>query len=109
MPIFDPAVFDPAVFDALAPATASQQAWRTSADGKRIGYWVDGGAIKGAVYDAGDTDVISTFTAIASGVDDRGIAMKESYVDGGEHRIVLFYFGSGLLQEAQSSDGFSFS
>lgn len=87
----------------------TQQAWVTGRANQRIGYKVESDAIKGSVYDAGDGALIGTFTAVASGVEDSGIAVDESFVDGGVWRVVLFYHSAGLLVERHSYDAVNFA
>lgn len=106
---FDPAFFDPPFFGSRAIGEGTQQAWVTGKNNERIGYWVESGAIKGAVHAADDSALISEFTAVASGVDDTGIAVDESRGAGGEWRVVLMYQSGGSLKEAVSYDGTTFA
>ena len=71
-------------------------------------YWVDGTAIKGQVRDNAGNVVVSTFTAVASGVDDQGIDADYSIGQGGAFRVGLWYTASGTLTQV-TGDGVTFS
>lgn len=68
-------------------------------------YWLDGDAIKGRILDDAGNVLESTFTIVASGVDDAQIAVDEDFGTGGSWRAVLRFFASGVLTERTSSDG----
>ena len=75
------------------------------ADQRKWVYWVDGGALKGEITDTQNNVIEATFTVVASGVADSGIAAWES-VEGPTRRVILWYTESGGdLIEVISADG----
>jgi hypothetical protein len=86
----------------------SQVAAVCAPDNLEYTYRVDGGAILGKIYDAMG-NVIDTFTAVASGVDDAQIGVDCQYnVPGGVPgglRFTLYYMVSGSVTSKSSQDG----
>ncbi len=78
-------------------------------DGRLFVYWIDGAAIKGRQYDPAGNLVGSTFTAVASGVDDVAFGADVSTLPGGSIRMSILCTVSGTLTHYTSSDGQSFS
>ncbi len=72
-------------------------------------YWIDGTAIKGQVLGADLSVIVPTFTAVASGVEDKGFGADESVLAGGERHIKLIYVSAGNVAVVDSTDGISFS
>lgn len=77
-------------------------------NGRRYIYWLDGGDVKGKILDASDQTLEDEFTAI-SGVDEEGLAVSESVIAGGKHRIVILAVQGGTITSFQSFDGINFS
>ncbi len=90
-------------------ATGSKPCAVITRDNLVMVYWIDGTAIKGRIYDAAGTLLEATFTAVASGVDDKGIACDERVLQGGKRQIVLWYVASGTLTAVYAYDGKTFS
>jgi hypothetical protein len=90
-------------------AAGTHSTFEITRDGRRLAYWVDGTAIKGQIYDARDNVMVSTFTAIASGVDDQSIDASESVSSGGIWGVDLLYISSGAVTVKHSTDGQTFS
>jgi hypothetical protein len=76
-------------------------------DGREYTYRVDGSAILGKVYDLRG-NVLSTFTAVASGVDDSQIGAHGAFIQGG-FRVALYYMSSGSVTKVESVDGIVFA
>lgn len=72
-------------------------------------YWIDGAAIKGAIYDDAGNLVESAFTVVGSGIDDTKISAKEHVRAGGEWHMKLLYTASGTLTSVDSIDGINFA
>jgi hypothetical protein len=90
-------------------ATGKKPAACIAQRGLRYIYWIDGTAIKGQIRDSQNNIVVSAFTAIASGVDDNGIAADWSPSQAGGFSVILWYTASGSLTQAVSTDGQTFS
>lgn len=72
-------------------------------------YWIDGTAIKGVIYDSGLNTIKTTFTAVASGVEDGPLVVQESRMSLGRWRLVLMYTSAGVISEVYSTNGFTFA
>lgn len=93
----------------ITVASGSKPTLVIGPDRRRHFFWIDGTAIKGRVYDAFGTLLEATFTAVASGVDDQGIAAEVRTVQDGEYRIVLTYVSSGSIIAVESTNSTTFS
>ena len=92
-------------------ATGSKPAVEISElDGRRSYYWINGTAIKGKIYDAKGNVLEAEFTAVASGVGDFGIAVRERIIEAGRRTVTLTYIDSGNnVVNVESDDGVTFS
>lgn len=77
-------------------------------DGRKFFYWIDGTAIKGQIWDRAGNVLETTFTAVASGVDDQGIG-ADVFVRGKTFTVVLLYVSSGSVTSVESTDGKTFA
>ena len=81
-------------------------------DGRFFLYWIDGSAIKGQIRDRAGNVVFSTFTVVASGVDDQCLSGDEdSFVNADnaiERRVILDSVEGGSVVERTSDDGVTF-
>ena len=80
-------------------------------DGRFFLYWVDGSAIKGQIRDRAQNVIFSTFTVVASGVDNDCLGGDEDQFfdgDGISRRIILDSVESGSIVERTSDDGVTF-
>lgn len=80
----------------------------TTADGRIFAYWVDGGAIKGRLYDTFGSPLTGVFTAIAS-VDNDVIAADDYRTSDGRWRMNLVYRVGGEIRVSVSDDGIVFT
>lgn len=94
---------------AISLATGTKPAMVIGPDRKRYYFWIDGTAIKGKIYDAAGNVLENTFTAVASGVDDKGISVEARTLEGGDTRIVLMYVSSSTVTAVEATDGKTFS
>lgn len=95
---------------ATSIATASDGDFVVSRHGVLYFYWIDGsGALKGKIYDAQMNVLEATFTVVASGVDDEGLAVRDYFVGGTSWGIGILYGDSGTLTYITSDDGITFS
>jgi hypothetical protein len=94
---------------ATAIATADFGDFCVARNGLRYFFWVESGAIKGKIYDAVMNVVKGSYIAIASGVDDAGIAVKDFMTGGSKWGIGIQYESSGVQTYVTSDDGVNFS
>ncbi len=80
-----------------------------AANNREYVYRIDGGAIKGTIYDAQGNEVESEFTVVASGADDAQIGGFGWFHSESKYRIVLWYVASGTPTRIESIDGKTFS
>lgn len=97
----------------LTLGTGTKPAVVIGRTGHRHYFWIDGTAIKGVIYDAAGNVLEAEFTAVASGVDDSGIAAEERVFNDGtnqaRHQMVLTYISSGVVTEVVADDEKTFS
>lgn len=72
-------------------------------------YWKDGSAIKGKLFDAQMNVIEATFTVVAAGVDDAGMAVHDFMGAGSTQMFGMLYTASGALTYLESDDGINFS
>jgi len=77
-----------------------------SQDGRIFVYWIDGGSVKGKVFDKNLNTLVSTFSVTTA--DDEGCAAYERPTTGGGREFVLLYSSGGSVYRAVSSDGVTF-
>lgn len=80
---------------------------RVTNDGIMYEYWTSSGTILGQISDAAGNIIKSTFTAIASGVDDDKISVDVYRVGSGSVRVRLWYTSSGTKTSKVSENGYS--
>jgi hypothetical protein len=91
-------------------ASGGRPAFIISRDGTGRHFWrTSGSAIQGVILDSLGGTIVSTFTAVASGVDDDAIDVDEYVLDGGDRWLALLYRTGGALVTVKSSDGTAFT
>ena len=90
---------------AVTVGTGTYPAFVITKDGRKLIFYIVGTAIKGKWYDALDNEIVSEFTAVASGVDADAIAVDEYTTASGKWRISLLYRSSGQVITKTSTDG----
>lgn len=78
-------------------------------DGRHLHYWYENDAIKGVWLNALGGTVVAPFTAIASGVDEDAIDVKDYALSGNLWTINLTYRSGGSIVIKRSTDGITFS
>lgn len=91
--------------ETLLSATGTRAGFLFSASRGLYLYWIDAGAIKGQVWDAGFNVLRSTFTLLASGADDYTLAVDENFGAAGARTVRFQFVGGGQLTEMTSTDG----
>lgn len=81
-------------------------------DGQIMAYWIvtASSKIEGKIYDAALNVLQATFDAVAAGVSDAGICVRERVIENGRRKVIIEYIDtSGNVVIVESDDGRTFS